>query len=162
LWSLLNDSTLTIGINSSLDNIKAASDQIKQISISLRGVTNDIHDGKGAAGILLNDQATARSAKEIVENVHTLTNESNNLMRKIDTLIHTANNDVVNGPGAIHLVLRDKSFANKLDSTMTNLQQSTASFNQNMEALKHNFLVRGYFKKEAKRNKRNKAKSDGR
>ncbi len=33
---------------------------------------------------------------------------------------------------------------------MDNLQKGTDGFNQNMEALKHNFLFRGYFKNQEK------------
>jgi phospholipid/cholesterol/gamma-HCH transport system substrate-binding protein len=33
---------------------------------------------------------------------------------------------------------------------MANVQKGTDGFNQIVEALKHNFLVRGYFKNQAK------------
>ena len=36
---------------------------------------------------------------------------------------------------------------NSLKSTLKNINEGTDKFNQNMEALKHNFLTRGYFKK---------------
>lgn len=31
--------------------------------------------------------------------------------------------------------------------TMHNIEEGTDKFNENMEALKHNFLTRGYFRK---------------
>jgi phospholipid/cholesterol/gamma-HCH transport system substrate-binding protein len=33
---------------------------------------------------------------------------------------------------------------------MDNVQKGTAAFSENMEALKHNFLLRGYFRKQEK------------
>ena len=36
----------------------------------------------------------------------------------------------------------------KLNTSLVNIQQGTDGFNQNMEALKHNFLLRGYFRKQ--------------
>jgi phospholipid/cholesterol/gamma-HCH transport system substrate-binding protein len=49
-------------------------------------------------------------------------------------------------------LLTDSNFANNLkslmrnaDLTTANLEQGSFSFSQNMEALKHNFLFKGYF-----------------
>jgi phospholipid/cholesterol/gamma-HCH transport system substrate-binding protein len=39
-----------------------------------------------------------------------------------------------------------------LDNTMNNLQKYQR-LDENMEAAKHNFLLRGYFKKKKKRNR---------
>jgi phospholipid/cholesterol/gamma-HCH transport system substrate-binding protein len=39
---------------------------------------------------------------------------------------------------------------NNLHATMVNLKKGSAGLNENMEAAKHNFLLRGYFKKKKK------------
>ncbi len=44
-------------------------------------------------------------------------------------------------------MLKDTAMVNSLKSTLKNINEGTVKFNQNMEALKHNFLTRGYFKK---------------
>ena len=49
------------------------------------------------------------------------------------------------------VVLQDKESANKLRATVENLQLGTKKFEENMEALKHNFLFRGYFRRKEKR-----------
>ena len=49
------------------------------------------------------------------------------------------------------VVLQDKESAEKLRATVDNLQSGTKKFEENMEALKHNFLFRGYFKKQERR-----------
>ena len=36
---------------------------------------------------------------------------------------------------------------NHLDQSMENIEEATHRFNENMEALKHNILFRGYFRK---------------
>lgn len=58
--------------------------------------------------------------------------------------------NINNGEGAMNKLLTDKSFAKKLDSTMSNLQSSTKGLSENMEAAKHNILLRGYFNKKEK------------
>jgi phospholipid/cholesterol/gamma-HCH transport system substrate-binding protein len=47
-------------------------------------------------------------------------------------------------------LLMDEQMGNKLDATMTNLQKGTKGFSENMDAAKHNFLLKGYFNKKEK------------
>jgi phospholipid/cholesterol/gamma-HCH transport system substrate-binding protein len=54
------------------------------------------------------------------------------------------------GKGALSKMVDDPSFANRLDSTLKNLQSGTKGLSENMEAAKHNILLRGYFKKKKK------------
>ncbi len=54
------------------------------------------------------------------------------------------------GRGAIGKLLVDSTFAQTLDQTMVNAQQATDGLNENMEAAKENFLLRGYFNKKEK------------
>ncbi|HSD06341.1 MlaD family protein [Flavobacterium sp.] len=55
-----------------------------------------------------------------------------------------------NGKGTLFKLMNDRAFAEKLDVTMTNLQNGTKGLSENMEAAKHNFLFRGYFNKKEK------------
>lgn len=55
--------------------------------------------------------------------------------------------DVKNGKGPYSSLLKDSAIVTKINVSLDNIQKGTDGFNQNMEALKHNFLLRGYFKK---------------
>ena len=44
-------------------------------------------------------------------------------------------------------LLNDRGLYNSLNSTVTQAQAGATSFQENMEALKHNFFLRGFFKK---------------
>ncbi|WP_348822800.1 MlaD family protein [Flavobacterium aestuarii] len=61
-----------------------------------------------------------------------------------------------NGKGTLSKLMNDKEFAKKLDATMTNLQSGTKGLSENMEAAKHNFLLKGYFNKKEKEEKKKK------
>lgn len=54
------------------------------------------------------------------------------------------------GKGTIGKLLMDTTFAGNLDATMVNVKQASGGLKENMEAAKHNFLLRGYFKKKEK------------
>ena len=49
---------------------------------------------------------------------------------------------------AVGVLLNDAEMAARIKKPMENLEQSTAKLYQNMEALQHNFLFRGFFRKQ--------------
>ncbi|PRZ23413.1 MlaD family protein [Flavobacterium granuli] len=55
-----------------------------------------------------------------------------------------------NGKGTLSKLLSDEKMGQKLDASLSNLESGTKGFNQNMEAAKHNFLLKGYFNKKEK------------
>ncbi|MFZ3272877.1 MAG: MCE family protein, partial [Lutibacter sp.] len=58
--------------------------------------------------------------------------------------------DINQGKGTLGMLIQDSAMAKSLNSTMGNLQKSSKGLNENMEAAKSNFLLRGYFKKKEK------------
>lgn len=58
-----------------------------------------------------------------------------------------------NGKGALGKLLVDTTLSRNISATMRNLRRSSAGLDSNMEAAKHSFLLRGYFKKSEKKKK---------
>lgn len=58
------------------------------------------------------------------------------------------------GQGALGQLIQDSTFAKNLDQTMVNLKRSSRGLEENMEAAKSNFLLRGFFKKKERQEKR--------
>jgi phospholipid/cholesterol/gamma-HCH transport system substrate-binding protein len=54
------------------------------------------------------------------------------------------------GRGTIGRLIQDSTIAENLSQTMVNIKQSSKGLEENMEAAKHNFLLRGYFTKKEK------------
>ncbi len=52
------------------------------------------------------------------------------------------------GNGTLGRLIQDTTLAENFDKTMTNLEKSSKSLDENMEAAKHNFLFKGYFNKK--------------
>lgn len=58
--------------------------------------------------------------------------------------------NINSGKGTIGRLIQDSTIAENLRETMLNLKTSSKGLDENMEAAKHNFLLKGYFnKKEA-------------
>ncbi len=64
------------------------------------------------------------------------------------------------GNGTISKLIGDSTLGNNLSKTMKNLNKSTEGLNENMEAAKHNFLLRGYFKKKKREEEKKKKEQE--
>jgi phospholipid/cholesterol/gamma-HCH transport system substrate-binding protein len=54
------------------------------------------------------------------------------------------------GKGTIGRLIQDTSIAENLSQTMVNIKKSSKGLDENMQAAKHNFLLKGFFNKKAK------------
>ncbi len=65
---------------------------------------------------------------------------------------------VNSGKGTLGKLIQDSTIAENLNQTMNNLKKSTKGLDENMEAAKHNILLKGYFKNKAKEAEKKKEK----
>lgn len=85
-----------------------------------------------------------------IKNIFTNLEKSSSEMEKVLTNLNVTILNIKDGKGALNYLSNDENLVKKIDSTMTNLNDASIKLNENLEALKHNFLFRGYFKKKAK------------
>lgn len=147
LWKLLNETALPENLRASVLNIRSATGRADDMVNDLHGLINDVKQGKGSLGAILTDTALAVNLNEAVLKIQTVSRQANTLADELTRLTLDLKNEMDNGKGPVHAVLKDTSLVTKLNNSLDNIEKGTAAFNQNMEALKHNFLVRGYFKK---------------
>jgi phospholipid/cholesterol/gamma-HCH transport system substrate-binding protein len=67
---------------------------------------------------------------------------------------------VNSGKGTLGMLIADSTIAENLNQTISNLKKGTKGLNENMEAAKHNFLLRGYFNKKKKEEDKKKEEMD--
>jgi len=155
LWSLLNDTSLTTNLRNSLINLRVASARAGEFTGKLNDIASDVKSGKGTIGKLIKDSALALNLYETADLLKQTGEKANVLTDKLVALSESVKSDIEQGKGTANLLLKDSSFANKLSVTIGNIEKASEGLNQNMEALKHNFLFRGYFRKLEKQKSRN-------
>jgi len=153
---LLNDTIMSKELAQSVKNLKTASrdaantiSEVHDIISSLK--TND----DTVLGMLLNDTISGQNLKAIVKNLEATSLEMENVVSNINTVI----DDFKSSEGAYNYIVKDTALVNSLESTLKNINEGTDKFNQNMEAFKHNFLTRGYFKKLERQEKKEQNKN---
>jgi phospholipid/cholesterol/gamma-HCH transport system substrate-binding protein len=147
LLDLLNDSSIGKSLKSSLLHINQTTANASKMSNSLNVLVAQIKAGKGGAGVLLADTGFAKNLQEAMVKIR-LAGEN------ADKLVAQLNKDFAQGKGPLNTLLRDSVTARNISLSLENIQKGTDGFNQNMEALKHNFLFRGYFKNLEKAKKK--------
>ena len=101
---------------------------------------NKVNDNDNIASINpIEMDEIMRSLKTSIDNASIITDELAQFTYKMN-----------NGNGALNKLITDEKFANSLTKTLTNLQTGTKGLSENMEAAKHNFLLKGYFNKKKK------------
>ena len=113
----------------------------------------------GSSDTLLKDNTQIGSVNpmqmdKIMAKVESIANSADSLAKGLSNVVGKINR----GEGSLGKLLNDKSLANKLENTMdatTNtvksIKKSADGFSDNMEAAKHNFLLKGFFKKKEKK-----------
>lgn len=153
-WEILNDKTLPTNLKNTMLNVRNATDKADNLVAELQTVVSDIKNGKGSIGGILRDTAMLVNLNSAVDKIKLVGDNANNLANELNTLTQGVKQDINNGKGTINAVLKDSVLVQKLNQSLNHIEEGTSNFNQNMEALKHNFLFKGYFKKLEKNKKK--------
>jgi phospholipid/cholesterol/gamma-HCH transport system substrate-binding protein len=154
LWAILDDSTLGPTVHGSVNNIGRASGRVNDLVASLNAMASDVRNGKGAAGAILSDPALAANLRNAVDNINHAGREAQTVITRVDSIAASVHSDINSGSGPAHAMLKDTAMVGQLSRSLDHIERGTASFEQNMEALKHNVLTRGYFRRQAKHQSR--------
>ncbi|MBZ4191638.1 MlaD family protein [Niabella beijingensis] len=151
IWRLLDDSTVPEDVKATLFNIRKASSRVSGIAGKLDEMVNDVQNGQGAAGTILKDSLFASNIRLAGDKIYSASETADSLVVLLKNVADNVHNGVVEKNGPVHALLYDTTIAQKLNISLDNIQKGTDGFNQSMEALKHNFLLRGYFRKQEKK-----------
>jgi phospholipid/cholesterol/gamma-HCH transport system substrate-binding protein len=153
LWAILNDETLPKNLQQSLANVRQASVQANQLVRDLERMVADTRSGKGMLGAMLTDTSLAQELHRSMEMISTAATNTASLSRELERMAADLRYQADSGHGAVHALFRDSSLVRKINNSLTNIEMGTRAFNENMEALRHNFLFRGYFRKQERKKK---------
>jgi phospholipid/cholesterol/gamma-HCH transport system substrate-binding protein len=153
LWRILNEETIPDNMIASMENIKNATLRADLTVAELQSVINNVKKGKGSLGAILTDTAIAINLNQAIDKIKKVGDNADVLTNELNTITQTVKSDLLTSKGAYNALLKDTLLTLKLNNTMNNVEVGTASFTENMEALKHNFLFRGYFRRLDKKKK---------
>lgn len=157
LWKLLEDSSLAVSIKTSLANIEQSSVSTRQLTGELNQVIHDLKQEEGLVHQLIYDTTMSGQLERTLAQLELTSQQTVRMTQKVNELITGVQEEIKEGKGPANAILSDTSMTGSLHRSLTNIEKSTATFNENMKALQHNFLFRGYFRKKGKKARTEKA-----
>ena len=156
-----------------LRSLKETGDNASLITKDVATIVSKVDQGEGTLGQLINNKTLYNNVDSTMRGFTTSGALVNNVLRNITFSVDVITKEVIpmtqkirsitedisditykmnSSESVVGTLLTDTNFANNLKSlirnaneTTANLEQGSFSFSQNMEALKHNFLFKGYF-----------------
>ncbi len=144
--ALMADSTMAMQLRAAMRNLQAATQSAATMAVQLNTFSAKMNTKGGFADKLLTDTATFN---KISQSVGQLQKAAANASTLTDNLTR-ASNKLNTTDNAIGVLLNDPKGAAQVQTTLNYLQQSSVKLNDDLEAVQHNFLLRGFFKKKAK------------
>ena len=137
-------------LKQSFGNLDAITNKVLDVSSSLKDITSQIQHGNGALGTLINDTSLSRNLSYTMSKLKETSDALNTASGKLSETIDHANT----GKGTLNMLLTDTAFSATVQQSMTNIKSASKGLDEDMEALKHNFLTKGYFRKQAKKERK--------
>jgi len=142
MGSLITDTLMARDLKETMRYLKLTGKGASETVLKLNQLIESLDSKDNVIGVI-KDSAVAHKIKNMVTNL----DQSSVGIDKAITNLNATIKNIKDGKGAINYLSNDPKLVRNIDSTMTNINQASFRLNENLEALKHNFLFRGYFRK---------------
>lgn len=146
LWSLLSDSTISKDLKGAVHNFRKAGAQVETFTTTANHFATRLDQGDGIANKLFTDTLLAGELSRSIRGIGASAISARKMVNDLNQIV----DGLKQGNGTAGLILYDSAMRKSLLNSTENIEQGTARFNQNMEALKSNVLFRKYFRKMEK------------
>jgi len=159
--TLINDEVVAKELVASIQNMNRTTMELNKMVNKTSAYVDQISQGKSTLGYLFKDtslrtqvatitndldqlitvrtEPVLKSLLQSGENMEAATSKFNDLVKQME-----------GDKNVIALLSKDTKTAGEINEMIHNLNEGSMKFNEVMEALKHNFLVRGFFKDKNK------------
>jgi phospholipid/cholesterol/gamma-HCH transport system substrate-binding protein len=150
LGAFLSDSAMANNFKEVMANLEKVSSNTVLASGALNLFTSKLNSEGGLANELLTDTLVFHQLKSSVA----LLQQSASSTAILTDNLNDATKKLSDNNNSIGMLLNDEQFTAQIKNTMGNLESSSEKLDENLEALQHNFLFRGYFRRKAREDQR--------
>ncbi len=146
IGKLLNDPSIANSLQATMSSLNKAGNNAEMLTSNLSAFSGKLNQ----KGYFLNDIATdttmVASLRQTVGQLNEVAGNAGQVVKSLEAATAKLNNN----KGPVGVLLADETTAANLQQTLANLRAGTQKLDENMEALQHNFLLRGFFRKKAR------------
>jgi phospholipid/cholesterol/gamma-HCH transport system substrate-binding protein len=147
IGEILNDGELAQELRTAVYSLQATGSNTAKASSELHQLLYDLRNGDGLVPTLVNDTTYATTFKNTLTSLQQVSANAQEVSKNLQDLTAKLNSN----DNAVGLLLSDEEMATRIKNSVYNAEKATEKLDENMEALQHNFLLRGYFRKQAKK-----------
>ncbi|MFZ6009468.1 MAG: MlaD family protein [Bacteroidota bacterium] len=152
---LLNDGVLAQDLRKAITSFKSTGDHTAKAALELNSLLHTMQHGDGLLPALIADTSYARAFQQALTNVKKVSDHTERVTKDLEKLTGNINKN----DNALGVLLNDSITAQRLQATILHAERASKKLDENMEALQHNFFLRGYFRKKDKREEKKKDQS---
>lgn len=139
-----------------MNQLQSAAVMLQKASANLQLLTSNVADYTAklqTKGVLANDLVSDTTLFKSLRSTAAQIQEASNNAKQLTDSLKAVALKINDSSNTVGVLLHDQQTGANLRASVENLQAGTHKFDEDMEALQHNFLFRGFFRKRAKQEK---------
>ncbi|MEP6952004.1 MAG: MlaD family protein [Ginsengibacter sp.] len=153
LGKLMTDETMVNDLNATAVTLKRTALNLEKLSLNVAAYTAKLSTNGSLANDLVTDTVIFSKLRSSVQQLQQIAETSKAVVDNLKTSTNTLNDGLNNKNAPVGMLLHDEQAATNIKTTLQNLQSGTKKLDEDLEALQHNFLLRGFFRKKARNEK---------
>lgn len=153
IGKLLTDQTLANDLNATMLTLKRASVNMADLSYNLSVYTSKLQSQGSLANDLVSDTVIFSRLRSTVAQLQQVAATSESVVNNLKVASNDLNNGLNNDKTPAGMLLHDEQAAANIKTILKNLETGTKKLDESLEAVQHTYLLRGFFRKKARREK---------
>ena len=153
IGKLMTDETLVNDLDATTVTLKRTSLNLEKLSSNVAAYTSKLSAKGSLANDLVTDTVIFNKLRSTVQQLQQVAETSKSVVDNLKASTNTFNDGLNNKNAPVGMLLHDEQAATNIKITLKNLQSGTKKLDEDLEALQHNFLLRGFFRKKARNEK---------
>lgn len=154
IGKLLNDATLMNQIVALTESLNRSAGNLEKLTGSAANYASKLTQPGSLANDLITDTVIISNLRQVTQSLNAVTDSSRIFISNLNTAGENFKNATQDKNTPIGMLMNDPTTTDHIRATLSNLQSASLKLDEDLEALQHNFLLRGFFKKKAKEKQR--------
>lgn len=147
---LLMDESLATNLNTVMNTLRRASANTERLTNTVAAYAAQLNKKGSLANALATDTVLYARLKATAAQIDQVSKTSNDVAADLKTVSANISNATRDKNTPVGMLLQDEESAANIKTILKNLNVGSQRLNEDLEALQHNFLLRGFFRKRAK------------